>query len=71
MSLLDRMPTAAWVLDAHGQLVATNAIGLKAFDEPGPLRHALAASVREGLAPPTGWKVERLEAPDAWLCLRT
>ncbi len=70
LGVLDRLPEAVWLLDAHGQLLATNAAGLKAWDEPGPLRLALSACVRDGLGPPTGWVVEKLESADAWLCRR-
>lgn len=70
LALLDRMPEPAWVLDAHGSLLASNAAGLSAWDEPGPLRHALAAVVKDGLAAPTGWTVDRLGATEAWLCRR-
>ncbi len=70
LGLLDRLAEPAWILDEHGQLLASNAAGLKAWDEPGPLRHALSAAIRDGLSPPTGWSIEKLVAANVWLCRR-
>lgn len=70
VGLLDRMTEPAWILDEHGQLLASNAAGLKTWDEPGPLRLALGVAVRGEGTPPTGWTIERLAAAGAWLCRR-
>lgn len=70
LGLLDRMPEPAWMLDDHGQLLASNAAGLKVWDEPGPLRLALAATIRGEVSAPTGWTVDRLGGSGAWLCRR-
>lgn len=69
-ALLDRMTEPAWVLDGAGQLLATNAAGLKVWDEPGPVRIALSVAIRDGANPPTGWVLEKLGATETWLCRR-